>query len=102
MNKVTKMLNFKTVNMKKSKFTEAQIVKAIKEYEGGRSVDDIVRELGIHKVTFYNWKKQYSGMDSTQLAELKALKDENARLKKMYAELAMDNMVLKDVLSKKF
>jgi len=88
--------------MKRSKFTEAQIVKAIKEYEAGRSVEDICRELGIHKVTFYNWKKNYAGMDSSQLAELKALKEENARLKKMYAELAMDNMVLKDVLTKKF
>jgi len=88
--------------MKKTRFSEPQIIKAIKEYENGRSVEDISRELGIHKVTFYNWKKQYSGMDTSQLAELKTLKEENARLKKMYAELAMDNLVLKDVLSKKF
>jgi len=95
------MNNFETVNMKKSKFTESQIVKALKEYEAGRSVEEIVRELGIHKVTFYKWKQQYSGMESSQLSELKALRDENARLKKMYAELAMDNVVLRDVLSKK-
>lgn len=88
--------------MKKSKFTETQIVHALKEYEAGRSVPDICRELGVNKQTFYNWKKKYSGMDSSQLAELKALKEENARLKKMYAELAMDVVVLKDVLSKKF
>lgn len=84
--------------MKKTKHSEAQIVKMLQEYEKGRSVDDICREQGIHRATFYNWKKKYSGMDATQLSELKALKEENARLKKMYAELAMDNVVLKDVL----
>ena len=57
--------------------------------------------MAIHKVAFYNWKKQYSGMDSSQLSELKAFRDENAKLKKMYAELAMDNVVLRDVLTKK-
>lgn len=88
--------------MKKTKFTEAQIVNALKEYEAGKSVTDICRDLGINKQTLYNWKKKYSGMDTSQLAELKALKEENARLKKMYAELAMDVVVLKDVLSKKF
>jgi putative transposase len=87
--------------MKKSKFTDSQIVKAIKEYEAGRSAADICRELGIHRVTFYGWKRQYAGMDAQQLTELKSLKEENARLKKMYAELALDNMILKDVLSKK-
>ncbi|MCE3228308.1 MAG: transposase, partial [Bacteroidetes bacterium] len=54
--------------MKKSKFTEAQIVHALKEYEAGKSVPDICRELGVNKQTFYNWKKKYSGMDSSQLA----------------------------------
>lgn len=96
------MNNFKTVAMKKTKFTETQIVNALKEYEAGKSVTDICRELSINKQTLYNWKKKYSGMDSSQLAELKALKEENARLKRMYAELAMDNIVLKDVISKKF
>lgn len=88
--------------MKKTKHSEAQIVKLLQEYEKGRKVEDICREQGIHQSTFYNWKKKYSGMDANQLSELRALKEENARLKKMYAELAMDNMVLKDVLSKKF
>ena len=88
--------------MKKTKFTEAQIVHALKEYEAGKSVTDICRDLGINKQTLYNWKNKYSGMDTSQLAELKALKEENARLKKMYAELAMDNVILKDVISKKF
>lgn len=88
--------------MKKTKFTESQIVHALKEYEAGKSVTDICRDLGINKQTLYNWKNKYSGMDTSQLAELKALKEENARLKKMYAELAMDNVILKDVISKKF
>jgi putative transposase len=76
--------------MKKTRITETKIVNALKEYEAGKSVTDICRELGVNKQTLYNWKKKYSGMDTSQLAELKALKEENARLKKMYAELAMD------------
>lgn len=88
--------------MKKSKFTESQIVKALKEAEGGRSVADISRELGINSQTFYNWKKKYSGMDGDQLRRLKELEDENRRLKQMYADAALDNKMLKDVLSKKW
>ena len=87
--------------MKKTKFTETQIVHALKEYEAGKNSSDLCRELGISKATFYNWKK-YGGMESQDLKKLKELEEENRRLKKMYAELAMDNMVLKDVLSKKF
>jgi len=88
--------------MKKSKFTESQIIKAIKENEQGRSADEICRELGIHKGTFYNWRKKYAGMDASQLKELKELKDENRQLKQMYADLSLDNVMLKDVLSKKW
>ena len=88
--------------MKKTKFTETQIVHALKEYEAGKSSSDVCRELGISKATFYNWNKKYGGMESQDLKRLKELEEENRRLKKMYAELAMDNMVLKDVLSKKF
>jgi putative transposase len=88
--------------MKKTKFTEAQIVAAIKEFEAGKTAADICRELGINKQTFYNWKNKYSGMDAQDLKRLKDLEEENRRLKQMYAELAMDNKVLKDVLSKKF
>lgn len=88
--------------MKKQKFSEAQIVKALKEYEAGKNVIDICRELGIHRATFYNWNKKYGGMEGQDLKRLKELEDENRRLKKMYAELAMDNAVLKDVISKKF
>jgi putative transposase len=88
--------------MKKTRFTESQIIKALKENESGRSVEDISRELGIHKGTFYNWRKQYSGMDSSQLKELKELKSENAKLKQMFADQALQITMLKDVLGKKW
>lgn len=88
--------------MKRTKFTESQIIKALKENEQGRKVESICRELGIHQGTFYNWRKKYAGMDTSQLKRLKELEDENARLKKMYAELSLDNVMLKDVLSKKW
>jgi len=87
--------------MKKSKFTESQIIKALKENESGRSVGAISRELGINTGTFYNWRKKYSGMEASQLKELKELQDENAKLKRMYADLALQNTMLKDVLEKK-
>ena len=87
--------------MKKSKFTESQIIKVIKENEQGRKTGEICRELGIHKGTFYNWRKKYAGMDASQLKELKELKEENRRLKQMYTDLSLDNVMLKDVLSKK-
>jgi len=88
--------------MKKSIITESQIVKAIKKYECGREQTDICRELGIHKSTFYNWRKKYTGMDSQELKRLKELKEENRKPKAMYADLALDNKMLKDVLAKKF
>lgn len=88
--------------MKRNKFTESQIMKALKENEQGRSTDEICRELGIHKGTFYNWRKKYAGMDSSQLKKLKELEDENRRLKQMYADVSLDNKMLKDVLSKKW
>ena len=88
--------------MKKTKFTETQIVKAIKEAEGGRSIADISRELGINPQTFYNWKKRYSGIDGDQLKRLKELEEENQKLKTMYADAALDIKMLKDVLSKKW
>ena len=87
--------------MKQSRFTESQIVKALKEEEMGRSAQDISREMGINKATFYNWKKKYGGMDASQLKKLKELEDENRKLKQMYADLALDNRILKDVIEKK-
>jgi putative transposase len=88
--------------MKKSRFTETQIVKALKEYESGKSTEDLCRELGINKATFYNWKKKYGGMESNELKRLKELEEENRKLKAMYADLALDHKILKDVLTKKF
>lgn len=70
--------------MKNSIITELQIVKAIKEYEGGRELNDVYRELGIHKSTFYNWRKKYAGMDSQELKRLKDMEEENRKLKLMY------------------
>jgi putative transposase len=88
--------------MKKSTFTETQIVNMIREYEGGRDAAEICREHSISRATFYNWRKKYSGMESHELKRLKELEAENTRLKKMYADLSLDHTMLKDVLSKKF
>lgn len=88
--------------MKGKRFTETQISRALQEYESGRSAQDISRELGIVLKTFYRWKKKYSGMDGEQLRRLKELEEENRRLKQLYADAALDNRMLKDVLSKKF
>lgn len=88
--------------MKKSRFSESKIVSLLKEHENGRSTQEICREHGISSATFYNWRKKYGGMDASQLKRLKELEEENARLKKMYADLALDNTMLKDILSKKF
>ncbi|WP_284284849.1 transposase, partial [Portibacter lacus] len=86
----------------RSKFTETQIIKALKENESGKSAEQISRELGINKGTFYNWRKKYSGMEVNQLKELKALKEENAKLKRMYADQALQLEMAKDVISKKW
>jgi putative transposase len=88
--------------MKKSKFSESQIIKAIKENESGRSVDEISRELGINPGTFYNWRKKYSGMEVSHLKRLKELESENVKLKKMFAEQALQLEMAKDVISKKW
>jgi putative transposase len=88
--------------MKKKRFTEEQIARVLKEYEGGREIKDLCRELGITSTTFYNWRNKYSGMDSSQLKRLKELEAENRKLKQMYADAALDNMALKDVISKKW
>lgn len=88
--------------MKTTKFTESQIVQAIREYDGGKKAEVICRELGITRSTFYNWKKRYAGMDGDQLKRLRELEEENRELKNMYAELALDNKMLKEVLSKKW
>lgn len=87
--------------MKKTRFTESQIVAILKQHESGLSVKDIVREQGISEATFYNWKAKYGGMDASQLKRVKELEEENSRLKRMYAELSMINDALKQVIEKK-
>ncbi len=88
--------------MKKSKFSESQIIKVLKEIEKGRSVPDVARELGIDKSTIYYWRKKYGGMETSHLKRLKELEEENRKLKQMYADVSLDITMLKDVLSKKF
>lgn len=87
--------------MKRSKFTESQIVKALKEHENGRKVDDISRELGISPASFYKWKERYGGMDASDLKRLKELLEENSKLKRMFADLSLDHSALKEIVSKK-
>lgn len=87
--------------MKKARFTETQIVGVLKEYENGRAVLDICREYGISKATFFNWKSKYGGLEVPELKRLKELEQENARFKKMYADLSLDYQIVKEVLSKK-
>lgn len=88
-------------DMKKTRFSETQIVKALKEHEAGRKQEDICRELEISKATFYNWKSKYGGMDVSDVKRLKELEEENARLKRMYANLSLDHEILKDIITKK-
>ena len=88
--------------MKKLKFTESQIVKILKDYESGIDVQILCREHGISRASLYNWRKKYSGMESSQLKRLKELEDENNRLKRMYADISLDNVMLKEKKKKKF
>ena len=88
--------------MKNSKFSESQIIRALKENDQGRSVGDISREMGIDKSTFYYWRKKYGGMEIAHMKRLKELEEENRKLKAMYADVSLDVRMLKDVLSKKF
>jgi len=87
--------------MKQSQFTEPQIISALKEYEQGGKVVEISRQLGISEKTFYRWKSKYGGMDLKELKRIKELEKENSELKKMYAEMALVNNALKDLIEKK-
>ena len=87
--------------MKSTRFTETQIVKALKENEAGRKLEDLCRELEISKATFYNWKSKYGGMEVSDVRRLKELEEENSRLKRMYANLSLDHEILKDIITKK-
>jgi len=87
--------------MKKSKFTEQQVIFALKQAESGVSVAEVCRKMGISEATFYNWKKKYGGLGTTELRRLRQLEDENYRLKKLVADLSLDKHMLQEVLKKK-
>lgn len=87
--------------MKKSKFSPNQIVSILKEYDNGTPSAELCRNYGISQATLYNWKKKYGGMELADLKRLKALEEENAKLKRMYAELALDHQLAKEIIEKK-
>jgi putative transposase len=88
--------------MKGKRFAVEQIVAILKQAELGMPVADIIRQVGISEQTFYRWKKQYAGLQSDQVKELRQLQEENARLKKLVAELSLDKAILQDVATKKW
>ena len=87
--------------MKKTRYSDSQIIKALKEVEGGRNVKAICREYSISEATYYNWKSKYGGMEASDIKRLKELEAENRQLKQMYADLSLDHKVLKDIVGKK-
>ena len=87
--------------MKISRFSEAQIIGILKQADGGVPVAELCREHGMSSASFYKWRSKYSGMDASMISQMKSLDDENRRLKKMFAELSMQNELLKEALGKK-
>ena len=88
--------------MKRSRFTEEQIIGILREQEAGIPVADLCRKHGLSSPTFYKWKAKYGGMDVSEARRLKSLEDENAKLKRMLADAMLDNVALKDLLGKKW
>lgn len=87
--------------MRKSRFSENQIILILKDVEKGRAVRDVCREHSISEATYYQWKSKYGGMEASDIRRLRELEDENRRLKQMYADLSLENRALKDVIAKK-
>ena len=87
--------------MPKKGHSEEQIIAALKQYESGEKVVDICRKLGVSQASFYTWKKQYAGMGVQELRELRQLRDENNRLKRLVADLSLDRQILQEIVSKK-
>lgn len=88
--------------MRKSKFTESQILAALKQAESGLPVNDVCRQIGISPATFYKWRAKYGGLDASELSRMRELEDENAKLKQMYAELSLRARAMEVVIAKKF
>ena len=88
--------------MRKSRFSVEQIAVVLRQAESGMPVADVIRQLGISEQTFYRWKKAYGGLQPDQVRELKQLQEENARLKRLVAELSLDKAILRDVAAKKW
>ena len=89
------------IAMKKSRFTEEQVTYALRQAEGGTAVEDICRSLGISQATFYIWKKKYGELGASEVRRLRQLEDENARLKRLVADLTLDKNILQEVIKKK-
>ena len=87
--------------MRKSRFSESQILRILKEAEGGRKVVDVCREYGVSQAAYYKWKSKYGGMEASDIRRLKELEEENRKLKRMFANLSLENEALKDVIAKK-
>lgn len=87
--------------MKLSRYSEAQILAILRQAEGGVAVAELCREHGMSNASFYKWRAKYGGMDASMISQMKAVEDENRRLKKMFAELSLQNELLKEALGKK-
>src|SRR5215210_6604903 len=90
-----------TCSMRKSRFSENQIITILKEVEQGQAVKDVCREHSVSEATYYQWKSKYGGMEASDIKRLRELEDDNHRLKQMYADLSLENRALKDVIAKK-
>ena len=88
--------------MKRERYTDEQIAFALRQAEGGTAVEEICRKLGVSEATFYRWKKQFAGMGTVEIRRLKQLEEENAKLKRLVADLSLDKTMLQDVLRKKW
>jgi len=87
--------------MKRKRFTPQQIASILKEYDNGKSVEEITRDHGVSKASFYKWRQRYGGMNASELKRLKQLEEENRRLKQMYTDLALDLKVAREIIEKK-